>query len=164
MRIQNAGGQRGSPREFCEHVYDGVVTEMTGSKKRYAVSSVGRGRVCIWRESGVRQSALCWRVWQEYCAGCRQDLFTWHLLHEQNFIHFFFVISVRFAKIMNIFFCFPEKLVIQSTLTAPTMLPTTAIKTVLVITRSNGSEQVLSKIFRLAVADVSTRFCRYIQY
>jgi hypothetical protein len=29
MRIQNAGGQRGSPRGFCEHVYDGVVMVAT---------------------------------------------------------------------------------------------------------------------------------------
>jgi hypothetical protein len=57
---------------------------------------VGCGGVCVWRESGVRRSVLCW------CEGSgvssRADVLTFNLVYK-----FFFrnlVLSMQFAKIM----------------------------------------------------------------
>jgi hypothetical protein len=41
---------------------------------------VGSGGVCVWRESGVRRSILCWCVWQESGFSHREDVFTFNLL------------------------------------------------------------------------------------
>jgi hypothetical protein len=37
---------------------------------------VGSGGVCVWRESEVGQSVLCWCVWQESGFSCREDVLT----------------------------------------------------------------------------------------
>jgi hypothetical protein len=44
---------------------------------------VGSGGVCVWRESGVRRSVLCWCVWQESGFSRREDVFTFNLLHKE---------------------------------------------------------------------------------
>jgi hypothetical protein len=41
---------------------------------------VGSGGVCVWQESGVRRSVLCWCVWQESGLSRREDVFTLNLL------------------------------------------------------------------------------------
>jgi hypothetical protein len=41
-----------------------------------AAHMVGSDGVCVWRESGVRRSVLCWRVWQESGFSRREDVFT----------------------------------------------------------------------------------------
>jgi hypothetical protein len=40
----------------------------------------GYGGVCVWRESVVRRSVLCWCVWQESGFSRREDVFTFNLL------------------------------------------------------------------------------------
>jgi hypothetical protein len=57
---------------------------------------VGSGGVCVWRESGVRQSVLrC--VWQEFGFSHRKDVFIFNTLYK-NIINC--ARSMRFAKIM----------------------------------------------------------------
>jgi hypothetical protein len=40
------------------------------------VPIVGSGGVCVWWESGVWRSVLCWCVWQESGFSRREDVFT----------------------------------------------------------------------------------------
>jgi hypothetical protein len=35
---------------------------------------VGSGGVCVWWESGIRRSVLCWCVWQECDFSRREDV------------------------------------------------------------------------------------------
>jgi hypothetical protein len=44
---------------------------------------VGSGVVCVWREFGVRQSVLCWCVWQESDFSRREDVFTVNLQYKE---------------------------------------------------------------------------------
>jgi hypothetical protein len=44
---------------------------------------VGSGGVCVWRESGVRRSVLCWCVWQESGFSHREDVFTFNLVYKE---------------------------------------------------------------------------------
>jgi hypothetical protein len=44
---------------------------------------VGSGGVCVWRESGVRRSVLCWCVWQESGFSRREDVSTINLLYKE---------------------------------------------------------------------------------
>jgi hypothetical protein len=43
-------------------------------------ATVGSGRICVWQESGVRQSVLCWCVWQESDFSCHDVAFTFNLI------------------------------------------------------------------------------------
>jgi hypothetical protein len=52
----------------------------SGSKKCNE-AMVGSGGVCVWRESGVRRSVLCWCIWQESGFSRREDIFAFDLLH-----------------------------------------------------------------------------------
>jgi hypothetical protein len=45
---------------------------------------VGSDGVCVWRESGVRQSVLCWCVWQESGFSRREGVFTINLLYKEK--------------------------------------------------------------------------------
>jgi hypothetical protein len=57
----------------------------TGSKKRkrgYGGVCGEYGGVCVWRESGVRRSVLCWRVWQESGFSRSEDVFRFNLVYE----------------------------------------------------------------------------------
>jgi hypothetical protein len=47
------------------------------------VPMVGSGGVCIWQKSGVRQSVLCWCVWEECGFGPFEDVFTFSLVHKE---------------------------------------------------------------------------------
>jgi hypothetical protein len=47
---------------------------------------VGSGGVCVWRDSGVRRSVLCWCVWQESGFSHREDVITFNLV--RNVINF----------------------------------------------------------------------------
>jgi hypothetical protein len=38
------------------------------------------GGVCVWQESGVRRSVLCWCVWQESGFSRHEEIFTFNLL------------------------------------------------------------------------------------
>jgi hypothetical protein len=44
---------------------------------------VGSGRVCVWQESGVRRSVLCWCVWQESGFSLHEDVFTFNLVYNE---------------------------------------------------------------------------------
>jgi hypothetical protein len=44
---------------------------------------VGSGGICVWRESGVRRSVLCWCVWQESDFSRREDVFTFNLVYKE---------------------------------------------------------------------------------
>jgi hypothetical protein len=44
--------------------------------------AVGYGGVCVWQDSGVRLSVLCWCVCQESGFSCREDVSTFNLLNE----------------------------------------------------------------------------------
>jgi hypothetical protein len=59
---------------------------------------VGSDGVCVWRESGVKWSVLCWCVWQESGFSRREDVVTFNLLKKRDFINF--VLSMRFGKII----------------------------------------------------------------
>jgi hypothetical protein len=59
---------------------------------------VGSGGVCVWWESGVKRSVLCWCVWQESGFSRSKDVFTFNLLYKEMFTDF--VLSMRLAKIM----------------------------------------------------------------
>jgi hypothetical protein len=50
------------------------------SKEAMVAPMVGSGGVCVWRESGVRRSGLCWCVWQESGFSRREDVFTFKFL------------------------------------------------------------------------------------
>jgi hypothetical protein len=39
------------------------------------------GGVCVWWESGVRRSVLCWCIRQESGFSCREDVFTLSLIY-----------------------------------------------------------------------------------
>jgi hypothetical protein len=41
--------------------------------------TVGYGKVCVWRESRVKRSVLCWRVSQESGFSRSEDVFTINL-------------------------------------------------------------------------------------
>jgi hypothetical protein len=56
------------------------------------------GGVCIWRESGIKRSGLCFYVWQESVFSRSENVFTLNLVFFINFINF--TIPMRFAKIM----------------------------------------------------------------
>jgi hypothetical protein len=43
---------------------------------------VGSSVVCVWRESGVRRSVLCWCVWQESGLSRCEDVFTFNLFYK----------------------------------------------------------------------------------
>jgi hypothetical protein len=59
---------------------------------------VGSGGVCVWRESGIRRSVLCWCVWQEFGFSRREDVFTLNLLYTEIFINV--VLKIKFAGMM----------------------------------------------------------------
>jgi hypothetical protein len=44
---------------------------------------VGSGGVCLWRESGVRRSVLCWCVWQESGFSRSDYVFIRNLLFKE---------------------------------------------------------------------------------
>jgi hypothetical protein len=54
---------------------------------------------CIWQESGVRLSVLCWCFWQEPGSSCHEDFFTFNLSCKEILINV--KLPVRFAKIVN---------------------------------------------------------------
>jgi hypothetical protein len=43
---------------------------------------VGPGGVCVWRESEVRLSVLCWCVWQESGFSCLDDIPRFNLVYK----------------------------------------------------------------------------------
>jgi hypothetical protein len=46
-------------------------------------SKVWSGRICVWRESGVRRYVLCWCVRQESDFICHEDVFTFNLVYKE---------------------------------------------------------------------------------
>jgi hypothetical protein len=48
-----------------------------------AAPMVGSGGVCVWRESGVRRSVLCWCAGQESGFSHREDVVTFNLLDKE---------------------------------------------------------------------------------
>jgi hypothetical protein len=59
---------------------------------------VGSRGVCVWRESGVRRSVLCWCIWQESDSSHREDVFTFnsHLIHFIKIFYKFCTFSAIF--------------------------------------------------------------------
>jgi hypothetical protein len=60
-----------------------------------AAPVVGSGGVCVWRESEVRRSVLCWCVWQESGFGRLEDVFTFNLLYKDILLMLYFAIHSR---------------------------------------------------------------------
>jgi hypothetical protein len=69
----------------------------SGGKKCKRSYGGAYGGVCLWQESGVGWSVLCWCVWQESGFSRREDVFTFNLLKIKIIT---FVLPMRFAKIM----------------------------------------------------------------
>jgi hypothetical protein len=44
---------------------------------------VRSGGICVWRESGVRGSVLCWCVWDESGFSRREDVFKFNLVEKE---------------------------------------------------------------------------------
>jgi hypothetical protein len=70
----------------------------SGSKNGKRGYGGAYGGVCVWRESGVRRSVLCWSVWLESGFRSCEVVFTFNVLYKEIFINF--VLSMQFAKIM----------------------------------------------------------------
>jgi hypothetical protein len=43
----------------------------------------GSSGVCIWQESGVVRSVLCWRLCQKSGSSCREGIFTCNLFQKE---------------------------------------------------------------------------------
>jgi hypothetical protein len=61
-----------------------VATLVTRNTNEAMVApTVGSGGACVWRESVVRRSVLCWCVWQEFGFSRREDFFTFNLPRKE---------------------------------------------------------------------------------
>jgi hypothetical protein len=69
-------------RKELELSYDGGVS---GSNKQELMVApmVWSGEACVWRESGVRRSVLCWGVCHESGLSRCEDVFTFDLVHDE---------------------------------------------------------------------------------
>jgi hypothetical protein len=56
---------------------------------------VGCGGVCVWRESGVRLSVLCWCVWQESGFSRREDVFIFTLVYKDIILNIYTKIMLQ---------------------------------------------------------------------
>jgi hypothetical protein len=63
----------------------GVSGSRKYTNKAMMAPVMGSGEVCVWRESGVRQSILCWCIWQGYGFSRREDVFTLNLVYKRFF-------------------------------------------------------------------------------
>jgi hypothetical protein len=67
LKLSSDGGDSGS-----KNANEAIVAPMVGS-----------GGVCVWRESGVRGSVLCWCVWQESGFNRHEDVFIFNSLYKE---------------------------------------------------------------------------------